>query len=80
MNIERFFMEIKSKILFTLKLVFSFYLGSAVGYIIMSLGSTKSDYFLKAITPGILYHEIISGNPIVLLFALLGIGLFILFK
>ena len=73
-------MNIKSKLLFTLKLLFSFYLGSAVGYIIMSLGSTKSDYFLKAITPGILYQEIISGNPIVLLFALLGVVLFVWFK
>ena len=73
-------MDIKSKIVFTLKLLFSFYLGSAVGYIITSLGSTKSDYFLKAITPDILYQEIISGNLVVLLFAVLGIVLFIFFK
>jgi hypothetical protein len=58
----------------------SFYLGSAVGYIIMSLGSTKTDYFLRAVSPSILYNEIISGNPLVILFAMLGIIIFIFFK
>lgn len=73
-------MSLKSKLVFILKLLFSFYLGSAVGYIIMSLGSTKINYFLKAISPSILYNEIISGNPGVILFAILGVIIFIFFK
>lgn len=73
-------MEIKSKVLFVVKLVFSIYLGSAVGYIVSSLGSTKTDYFVKALSPVILFNEIISGNPLILLFAALGIVFFILFK
>ncbi len=73
-------MEIKSKVLFIVKLVFSIYLGSAVGYIVASLGSTKTDYFIKALSPVILYNEIISGSPIVLLFAAIGVVFFIIFK
>ena len=73
-------MSLKSKLFFVLKLIFSIYLGSAVGYIINSLGSTKTDYFLKALSPGILYDEIITGDPVVLLFAVLGIVIFIFFK
>lgn len=73
-------MEIKSKILFVVKLIFSLYLGSALGYIISSLGSTKTDYFFKALSPLNLYDEIAAGNPVVLLFAGIGIVFFILFK
>ncbi|HEY6906021.1 MAG TPA: hypothetical protein VI230_01050 [Ignavibacteriaceae bacterium] len=73
-------MNVKTKLVFILKLIFSVYLGAATGYIVMSLVSTKTDYFLKAISPSVLYHEMISGNPIVLLFALLGIIIFIFFK
>ena len=72
-------MNIKSKLVFVLKFVFSVYLGSAVGYVIMSLGSTKTDYFVKALSPVILYNEIISGNAVILLFAVIGIVFFILF-
>jgi hypothetical protein len=73
-------MNIKSKLLFVLKFIFSVYLGSAVGYVITSLGSTKTDYFIKALSPVNLYEEIARGNPIVLLFAAIGIVFFILFK
>jgi sorbitol-specific phosphotransferase system component IIBC len=73
-------MSIKSKLWFILKVLFSIYLGSAVGYIIMSLGSTKTDYFLKAISPAVLYHEMITGNPLVILFAVLGVIIFLFFK
>ncbi len=73
-------MNLKSKLVFFLQLIFSIYLGSAVGYIINSLGSTKTDYFLKALSPGILYDEIISGDPVVIFFASLGIVFFILFR
>ncbi len=73
-------MSMKSKLWFILKLLFSAYLGSAIGYIIMSLGSTKTDYFLKAISPSVLYHQIIIGSPLVILFAVLGIIVFLFFK
>lgn len=73
-------MELKSKFIFLLKFLFSVYLGGVIGYIIMSLGATKSDYFLKAISPVILYNEIMAQNPVVIIFALLGIIFFILFK
>jgi len=73
-------MNIKSKLVFILKLVFSLYLGAAVGYIINSLGSTKTDYFLKAIIPTNLYHEIVIGNPIVILFTAIGLIFLFLFK
>ncbi|HSD63656.1 MAG TPA: hypothetical protein VLB50_07650 [Ignavibacteriaceae bacterium] len=73
-------MEIKSKLLFILKFFFSVYLGAVIGYIIMSLGSTKSDYFLRALSPVVLYNEIIAENPVVIVFAVLGIIFFILFK
>lgn len=73
-------MEIKSKLLFILKFIFSVYLGAVIGYIIMSLGSTKSDYFLKALSPVVLYNEIVAENPVVIIFAVLGIIFFILFK
>ena len=46
----------------------------------MSLGSTKTDYFLKAISPAVLYHEMITGNPLVILFAVLGVIIFLFFK
>lgn len=73
-------MNIKSKLLFLVKLIFSIYLGSVVGYIIMSLGSTKTDYFFKALSPVNLYNEIAAGNPVVILFAAIGVVFFILFK
>ncbi len=73
-------MSLKSKLVFILKFLFSIYLGAAVGYIINSLGSTKTDYFVRALSPDVLYTELISGNPLVLLFAALGIVFFLLFK
>lgn len=73
-------MSLKSRLFFVVQLVFSIYLGAAVGYIINSLGSTKTDYFIKALSPGILYDQITAGNPVILLFAVLGIVFFILFR
>ena len=73
-------MDIKPKLIFLLKLIFSVYMGSVVGYIITYLGSTKTDYFLKALSPVILYNEIVAENPVVILFAVLGLIIFILFK
>lgn len=73
-------MEIKSKLLFIIKLIFSVYLGAVIGYIIMSLESTRSDYLLKAISPVILYNEIISQNPVVIIFAILGLIFFLLLR
>ena len=73
-------MSFKDKVIFVVKLIFSVYLGSAVGYIIMSMGSTKTDYFFKALGPVNLYNEIAAGNMVVILFAGIGVVFFILFK
>ncbi len=73
-------MEIKSKLVFILKLIFSVYLGAVIGYIIISLGSTRSDYLLKAISPVVLYNEIVSQNPVVIIFAVLGFIFFLLLR
>lgn len=70
----------KTKLLFVLKLIFSVYLGAVIGYIILSLGSTKTAYLLKAISPSVLYNEIIAGNPVIIIFAVLGFVFFILLK
>ena len=73
-------MSFKDKVIFVVKLIFSVYLGSVVGYIINSMGSTNTDYFFKALGPVNLYNEIAAGNPVVILFAVIGIVFFILFK